>query len=92
MGIALSPDVRTLIDQPNFAHLAAICRMGRRRAHPVWVACEGDFLLIANEGGSLKAKNTWRDMRVSLSIVDFADPFFPAEPRTPLFNSCRNNS
>jgi len=36
---------------------------------------EGDRILICTGEGSLKAKNTRRDPRVALSIVDFHDPY-----------------
>lgn len=75
MGIALSSDARALIDRPNFAHLATIMPDGSPQSAPVWVAREGDLILIAIEEGSLKGKNTSRDPRVSLSIVDFNDPY-----------------
>src|SRR5713226_8059001 len=70
MGITLAPEVRTLIDRPNFAHLATIMPDGSPHSAPVWVAREGDLILIATEESSLKGKNTRRDPRISLSIVD----------------------
>ena len=75
MGIALSSDARALIDRPNFAHLATIMPDGSPQSAPVWVALERDLILVATEERSLKAKNTSRDPRVSLSIVDFQDPY-----------------
>jgi PPOX class probable F420-dependent enzyme len=75
MGIALSSDARALIDRPNFAHLATIIPDRSPQSAPVWVARDGDLILIATEEGSLKGKNTRRDPRVSLSIVDFHDPY-----------------
>ena len=81
MGIALSEQARTLIDGPNFAHLATIMPDGSPQSAPVWVMREGDLILIATEGGSLKAKNTSREARVSLSIVDFHDPYSQVQIR-----------
>ncbi len=48
---------------------------------PVWVGREGDFILVCTGEGSLKAKNTRRDPRVALSIVDFHDPYREAQLR-----------
>ena len=45
------------------------------------VGREGDRILICTGEGSLKAKNTRRDPRVSLSIVDFHDPYQEAQLR-----------
>jgi hypothetical protein len=36
---------------------------------------EGDRLLVCTSEGSLKGRNTRRDPRVALSIVDFRDPY-----------------
>ena len=81
MGIALSSDAQALVDGPNFAHLATIMPDGSPQSAPVWVAREGDLILIATEEASLKAKNTKRDPRVSLSIVDFRDPYSEVQIR-----------
>jgi Pyridoxamine 5'-phosphate oxidase len=42
---------------------------------------EGDRLLVCTGEGSLKAKNTRRDPRVALSIVDLHDPYMEAQLR-----------
>jgi hypothetical protein len=47
----------------------------------VWVGREGDRILVGTSEGSLKGKNTRRDPRVALSIVDFHDPYLEAQLR-----------
>ncbi len=81
MGTTLSSEVQALIDRPNFAHLATIMPDGSPQSAPVWAGREGDLILIATEEGSLKAKNTRRDPRISLSIVDFSDPYMEVQIR-----------
>jgi PPOX class probable F420-dependent enzyme len=75
MSSALSPEVKQLIDRPNFAHLATLMPDGSPQSVPVWVGREGEHIVICTGEGSLKAKNTRRDPRVSLSIVDFTNPY-----------------
>jgi PPOX class probable F420-dependent enzyme len=75
MGIELSNEVKQLVDRSNFAHLATIMSDGSPHSAPVWIGREGDYLLVCTEAGSLKGKNTLRDPRVSLSLVDFVDPY-----------------
>jgi len=41
----------------------------------VWIGREGDHLVICTGEGSLKAKNTRRDPRLALSIVDSTNPY-----------------
>jgi PPOX class probable F420-dependent enzyme len=81
MGISLSDELKELIDRPNFAHLATLMPDGAPHSTPVWIAREGDLLLITTEATSLKGKNTQRDPRVAISIVDFSDPYTEAQMR-----------
>jgi PPOX class probable F420-dependent enzyme len=75
MGIALSDDAKGLLDRPNFAHLATLMSDGSPHSAPVWVGRENDLLLVCTDADSLKGKNTQRDPRVSISMVDFDDPY-----------------
>ena len=75
MSVPLSAEAKTLIDRPNFAHLATLMPDGSPQSVPVWVGREGDRLLVCTGEGSLKARNTRRDPRVALSIVDFHNPY-----------------
>jgi len=75
MPTTLSPEAKSLIDRPNFAHLATLMPDGSPQSVPVWVGREGERLVICTGEGSLKAKNTRHDPRVALSIVDFDNPY-----------------
>ena len=75
MPTKLSENAKKLIDRPNFAHLATLMPDGSPHSTPIWVGREGDHLVICTSDGSLKGKNTKRDPRVSLSIVDFDNPY-----------------
>jgi nitroimidazol reductase NimA-like FMN-containing flavoprotein (pyridoxamine 5'-phosphate oxidase superfamily) len=75
MGIQLSSEIKALLDRPNFVHLARLMADGSPQSVPVWVGREGDHVLICTGDGSLKARNTLRDPRVPLAVVDFRDPY-----------------
>ena len=77
----LPPEVKQLLDRANFAHLATLMPDGSPQSAPVWVGREGDQIVVCTGEGSLKAKNTRRDARVALSIVDFDDPYMEAQLR-----------
>ena len=81
MPVALSSEIKGLIDAPNFAHFATLMPDGSPQSVPVWIGREDDRILICTGEGSLKAKNTRRDPRISLSIVDFHDPYQEAQLR-----------
>lgn len=71
----LSAEAKALIDRPNFAHLATLMPDGSPQSVPVWLSREGEHVVICTGEASLKAKNTRRDPRVSISIVDFDNPY-----------------
>jgi len=75
MPVALSTEVKMLVDRPNFAHLATLMPDGSPNATPVWVGREGDRLVICTSDKSLKGRNTKRDPRVAVSIIDFKNPY-----------------
>jgi len=75
MSNALSPEVKQVIDRANFAHLATLMPDGSPQSVPVWIGREGEQLVICTGENSLKGKNTRRDPRVALSIVDFTNPY-----------------
>src|SRR5258708_28598427 len=75
MSISLSSEAKKLIDRPNFAPLATLLPNGSPQSTPVWVGREGERLVICTSDGSLKGRNTQRDPRLALSIVDFENPY-----------------
>jgi PPOX class probable F420-dependent enzyme len=81
MGIALTNEIRRLLDACNFAHIATISHDGAPLSTPVWVGRDSDRVIICTDESSLKAQNTRRDPRVAISIVDLADPYSQAQLR-----------
>jgi len=81
MAEPLSPEIKQLLDRPNFAHVSTLMSDGAPQSVPVWVGREGDRIVVCTTEGSLKARNTRRDPRVALSIVDAADPYREAQPQ-----------
>ncbi len=75
MGVPLSENAKKLIDRPNFAHLATLMPDGSPQSVPVWIGREADHIVVCTGEGSLKSKNTRRDPRLALSIVDFDNPY-----------------
>lgn len=81
MPTALSDEIKALLDRPNFGHLSTLMPDGSPQSVPIWVAREGDRVLVCTGEGSLKARNTRRDPRVAISIVDLQDPYSEAQLR-----------
>ena len=75
MAVTLSQDAKKLIDRPNFGHLATLMPDGSPQSVPVWIGREAEHIVVCTGEGSLKARNTRRDPRVALSIVNFDNPY-----------------
>ena len=81
MPIPLSEEIKWLLDRANFVHLGTLMPDGSPQSVPVWVGRDGDRIIVCTGESSLKAKNTRRDPRVALSVVDFDDPYREAQMR-----------
>jgi len=71
----LDEKVRALLARPNFAHLATLMPDGSPNVTPVWIGVRDDKIALGTEETSLKARNSRRDPRVALSVIDFRDPY-----------------
>jgi PPOX class probable F420-dependent enzyme len=74
MGIVLSDSARALIDARNYAVLATVNADGSPQTSVMWVGRDGNDLLFSTVEGRLKHRNMIRDPRVSLSVIESADP------------------
>ena len=68
------PDVRAILDWPNYAHIATILPDGGPDSVPVWVALEGERVAVLASPTSRKARNMERDPRVAISVTDARQP------------------
>ena len=74
MAIPLSEVTRALTDGKNYAVLATINADGSPQTSVMWVGRDGDDLLFSTVEGRRKHRNMLRDPRVSVSVIDSADP------------------
>src|SRR5579863_9619698 len=74
MGILLSAETRRLLDGPNYAVLATVNSDGSPQTSAMWVGRDGDDLLMSTVEGRVKHRNMVRDPRVSVTVIDSADP------------------
>jgi PPOX class probable F420-dependent enzyme len=81
MGIPLNEQTRRLVDGKNYAVLATVNRDGSPQTSVLWVGRDGDDLLFSTVAGRVKHRNMVRDPRVSVSVIDSADPENYAELR-----------
>jgi PPOX class probable F420-dependent enzyme len=74
MGIRLSQSAIRLVDGRNYAVLATINADGSPQTSVMWIGRDGDDLLFSTVEGRLKHRNMVRDPRVSVTVIDSADP------------------
>ena len=74
MGFELSEAARALLDGRNYAVLATVNPDGGPQTSVMWVGRDGSDALFSTVEGRRKHGNMRRDPRVSVSVVDSADP------------------
>jgi PPOX class probable F420-dependent enzyme len=75
MALALSADVRALIDGPNFATVATLDPDGWPQTSVVWIGLDDDALVFSATEDRRKVRNLRRDPRVAVSITDATNPY-----------------
>src|SRR3954470_19570536 len=77
----LSPEVRSILEGPNYGHLATVMPDGSPISVAVWVAVEDGRVVFFTQPASQKARNLERDPRVAISITDHVNPYRTARVR-----------
>lgn len=81
MPTALPPEVRRLLEGPNFVHLATVDPHGVPQSMPVWVGLEDDHVLVCTGGTTKKARNAAHNPHVALSLTNHENPYETASLR-----------
>jgi PPOX class probable F420-dependent enzyme len=74
MSIPLSDATLALLDGKNYAVLATINPDGSPQTSVMWVGRDGHDLLFSTVEGRMKHRNMRRDPRVSVTVINSADP------------------
>lgn len=74
MAITLSEATLALMDGRNYAVVATLNADGSPHTSVIWVGRDGSDLVFSTVEGRAKHRNIVRDPRVSVSIIDSADP------------------
>jgi PPOX class probable F420-dependent enzyme len=74
MAIQLSAATLKLLDGKNYAALATVNPDGSPQTSVMWVGRDGGDLLFSTVEGRRKHRNMLRDPRVSVTVIDSADP------------------
>ena len=83
--------VRALAHGPNFAAFTTLLGDGRPMTHMMWVDCDDDHMLINTEPHRAKYRNTEKDPRVTVTVVDKDNPYRFAEVRGRVVETVRGD-
>jgi PPOX class probable F420-dependent enzyme len=81
--------VKKMAQGKNFAALTTLLPGGQPMTHIMWVDADDEYLLINTELGRQKVKNVERDPRVTVTILDSANPYTYAEVRGKVVEQVR---
>ena len=74
MTFTLSAETIRLLNGRNYAVLATVNEDGSPQTSAMWVGREGGDLLMSTVEGRVKHRNMLRDPRVSVTVIESADP------------------
>jgi len=74
MSIPLSDAALALLDGKNYAVLATVNPDGSPQTSVMWVGRDGNDVLFSPVEGRMKHRNMRRDPRVSVTVIDSANP------------------
>lgn len=75
MPVPIPDDVKAILDQPVFVHVATVNPDGSPQNSVVWIERDGDLLRFSTAEGRVKPRNLRNDSRVSLSFSPLDDPY-----------------
>lgn len=75
MSDTFTPAARAIFDKQVLAHVACLDLNGGPHVTPVWVALDGDVVIINTALGRAKARFLANDSRVAVSLTDPDNPY-----------------
>ena len=75
MPAAIPDDVRALLSEPIFFHVATINPDGSPQLSVVWAEIDGDLIRFSTAEGRAKPSNLRRDPRIAISFSPPDDPY-----------------
>jgi PPOX class probable F420-dependent enzyme len=75
------PDVKALAKAKTFAAFTTLLPSGQPMTHVMWVDADDEHVLINSELGRQKVINVTKDPRVTVTLIDSANPYHYAEVR-----------
>jgi PPOX class probable F420-dependent enzyme len=81
MPVKLTDTQRKLLDDKNFAYLAAVDERGAPQVTPVWIEFDGTHVVFNTEEKRAKLKHLSKDPRVAICVSNSENPYHYVEIR-----------
>jgi PPOX class probable F420-dependent enzyme len=81
MATLQDPEVRELLEQPNYAVVSTMSEHGAIRSTIVWVSAEGNEVAVNSAVGRRWPTDLERDPRVTLLVFESGNPYHFVEIR-----------
>lgn len=81
MPPTFSEEQKTILDSPNFAHIATHFKDGTVQVNPVWVDRDGELVRINSAEGRAKVVNLRNDPSVTVEVSNSENPYRYVEVR-----------
>jgi PPOX class probable F420-dependent enzyme len=79
--MTLDDNTRQLVDGKNFGVVATLNPDGSPQTSVIWVGLDGDAVVFSARADRRKTRNLLRDPRVSLTVINAANPYQTVEIR-----------
>jgi PPOX class probable F420-dependent enzyme len=77
----IDENIKSLAQAKNFAAFTTLLPGGQPMTHVMWVDADDEHILINTEVGRQKALNVKKDRRVTVTVIDAANPYHYGEVR-----------
>lgn len=89
--MTIDSDLKNLATAKNFAALTTLAADGQPRTHVMWVDADDEHVLINTEVHRAKFKDIERDPRVTITVIDQANPYQYVEARGRVVDTVRGS-
>ena len=83
--------IRKLAQGPNFGTITTLLSDGTPQTHVMWVDADDEHVLINTEVHRSKYRNTERDPRVTVTVMDRENPYHYGEVRGRVVDRVRGD-
>lgn len=90
--MALDPDLTEMANGKDFAVLTTLLADGHPQTQTMWVGVDDEHVLINTEVHRAKYKHVQRDPRVTVTVLDMANPYRYIEVRGRVTGEVRGDA